>query len=70
VALSAAEVERIGMANKDMNGRVTETTREATQAERSPNTFWILIVSLIALVLIGAALFWYFGVIGTSNTPG
>jgi hypothetical protein len=42
------------MADKDSDGRVVETPREATQAENSPDTFFILIVSLVALVIIGA----------------
>jgi hypothetical protein len=50
------------MAEKETNGRVVETIEEAAQAERSPDTFYILIISLVALVIIGAFLLWYFGV--------
>lgn len=35
---------------------------DAQQGEDSPNTFWILTVSLLALAVIGTALLWYFGV--------
>lgn len=44
------------------NGTIVETEREATQAEKSPNTFVILIVSLTALAAVAVVLFWYFGV--------
>lgn len=44
------------------NGTIVETEREATQAEKSPNTFVILIVSLTALAVVAVVLFWYFGV--------
>ena len=42
------------MADKETNGRVVETIEEATQAERSPDTFYILIISLVALAVVGA----------------
>ena len=51
------------MATKDKDGNISETTEEATQAERSPNTFVILIVSLAALAVIGAGFAWYFGML-------
>lgn len=44
------------------NGTIVETDREATQAEKSPNTFVILAVSLAALAVVALLLFWYFGV--------
>ena len=50
------------MAEKKPNGKVVETPEEATQAERSPDTFVILAVSLVALAAIAVGLFWYFGV--------
>ena len=48
------------MADKT-NGQIVETPEQATQAERSPDTFYILVVSLIALVVIGAFLLWWYG---------
>jgi hypothetical protein len=50
------------MAEKETSGRVVETIEEATQAEKSPDTFYILIISLVALAVVGGYLFWYFGV--------
>jgi hypothetical protein len=52
------------MATRDKDGQITETDEEASQAERSPDTFYILVASLLALVAIGIGLFWYFGVFG------
>lgn len=49
------------MSHKE-NGTIVETEREATQAEKSPNTFVILTVSLAALAVAAVVLFWYFGV--------
>jgi flagellar basal body-associated protein FliL len=58
------------MTTKDGDGRITETEQEATQAEKSPDTFVILIVSLIALAFVAAGLFWYFGLFsGWFGTP-
>ena len=51
------------MATKDKDGTISETTEEATQAERSPDTFIILIVSLAALAVIGVGFAWYFGML-------
>ena len=53
------------MADKETNGSIVETPEEATQAERSPDTFYILMASLGALAIIGAFLLWYFGVLPT-----
>lgn len=50
---------------------VTSDTK-AVQAERSPNTFFILLVSLTALAAVALGLFWYFGVFdgfGTAKPP-
>lgn len=52
------------MATRGKDGQITETDGEATQAERSPDTFYILVASLLALVAIGVGLLWYYGVIG------
>ena len=49
------------MATKDKDGDISETTEE--EAERSPDTFVILIVSLAALAVIGAGFAWYFGML-------
>jgi hypothetical protein len=51
------------MTTKDKDGTITETPEEATQAERSPDTFIILIVSLAALAVIGVGFAWYFGML-------
>ncbi len=48
---------------KPINDQIIETPEEATQAENSPDTLVILIVSLVALLVIGAGLLWYFGYI-------
>lgn len=56
------------MAKRDMTGRVTETPREATQAENSKNSFYVLAVSLVALAIIGVGLFWYFGIFPFAHT--
>lgn len=47
---------------KKQDGKIVETGREATSAENSPNTFFVLTASLIALAVIAVLLFWYFGV--------
>ena len=57
------------MADKETNGRVVETIEEATQAERSPDTFYILIISLVALAIVGGFLLWYFGVFPAFGSP-
>ena len=48
---------------KPNTDQIIEPPEEATQAENSPDTLVILITSLVALVLIGAGLLWYFGYI-------
>jgi hypothetical protein len=50
------------------NGTIVETDREAMQAEKSPNTFVILAVSLAALAIAAVLLFWYFGVFENIGT--
>src|SRR5438105_3662263 len=60
--ISYLSKEGCQMADKETNGRVVETIEEATQAERSPDTFYILIISLVAMAVVGAFLLWYFGV--------
>lgn len=54
---------------RNMQGKTTETPREATQAENSPDTFIILTVSLTVLAVIGVALLWYFGVLPGTTPP-
>lgn len=49
------------MAQRNWKGRVTETPREATQAENSKDSFGVLIVSMVAAVIAGLILLWYFG---------
>jgi hypothetical protein len=51
------------MSTVDANGQVTETPREATQAENSKNSFVVLTVSLVSAAIVGVALFWYFGIL-------
>jgi hypothetical protein len=55
------------MATKNDDGQISETEEEATQAEKSPDTFIILTVSLAALAIVAAGLFWYFGVFAGSG---
>lgn len=50
------------MASKDKTGHTIETPLETKQADSSPDTFIILIISLVAAVCVGAGLSWYFGV--------
>ena len=54
---------------RNVQGKTTETPRESTQAENSPNTFIILIVSLTVLVAIGVAVLWYIGVFPGTTPP-
>jgi nitrate reductase NapE component len=49
------------MADNDEKPVVT-TTEKAIQAERSPDTFYVLLVSLIAVCVVGAFLLWWYGV--------
>lgn len=58
------------MATKDAHGQVTETPREATQAENSKDSFVVLTVSLVVLAIIGVGLFWYFGIVPATHGPG
>jgi hypothetical protein len=51
------------MSTVDANGQVTETPREATQADNSKNSFVVLMVPLASAAIVGAALFWYFGML-------
>ena len=50
------------MATRDKSGQVIETAREATQAENSKDSYWVLKVSMALVVVAGISLFWYFGV--------
>lgn len=54
---------------RNVQGKTTETPRESTQAENSPNTFIILIVSMTVLLGIGLAVLWYFGVLPGTVPP-
>ena len=49
------------MAYRDKAGHTIETPLEAKQAESSPNSFIILIISMVAAVIVGAGLLWHFG---------
>ena len=49
------------MAQRNWKRPVTETPREATQAENSKDSFGVLIVSMIAAVIVGVVLLWYVG---------
>jgi hypothetical protein len=59
------------MATRDKGGHVTETAREATQAENSKDSLYVLKISLALAVIAGLILFWYFGVFDglTQSTP-
>ena len=50
------------MATHDKSGQVTETAGEATQAENSKDSFYVLKISLALSAIAVIALFWYFGV--------
>jgi len=50
------------VADKDADGKNVDSVDKATQAEKSPDTFYILVVSLTALVVLGALLLWWYGV--------
>lgn len=54
---------------RNVQDNTTETPRESTQAENSPDTFIILIVSMTVLVAIGVVILWYFGVLPGSTPP-
>jgi uncharacterized membrane protein YgcG len=54
---------------RNVQGKTTETPREATQAENSPDTFVILIVSMTVLIAAGIAILWYFGVLPWTTPP-
>jgi hypothetical protein len=62
-----AIVEGLDVATKGKDRKITESREEATQAENSPDTFIILVVSLGLLAAAAAALFWYFGVLPWSS---
>ena len=50
------------MAIRDANGQITETAEEATQAENSKDSYYVLKISMALAILAGIVLFWYFGV--------
>lgn len=45
----------------NVQGKKTETPREATQAENSPDTLVILFVSMTVIIVIAGLALWYFG---------
>lgn len=53
---------------RDVQGKTTETPRESTQAENSPNTFIILAVSMVVIIAIAALTLWHFGFL-PGSTP-
>jgi hypothetical protein len=58
------------MANRNPNGQIIETPREATGAENSKNSFNVLRWSLALVIIAGIGIFWYFGVIpGFESSP-
>jgi hypothetical protein len=58
------------MAQRNWKGQTTETPGEATQSENSKNSFRVLTFSLIAAVILGFVLLWYFGALpGMVQTP-
>jgi hypothetical protein len=55
---------------RDIDGGTVETPREATQSENSKNSLGVLAVSLIAAVIAGFVMLWYFGALpGMDQTP-
>lgn len=46
---------------RNVQGKTTETPGEATQAENSPDTFYMLWISLAILAVIAVVLLWHFG---------
>ena len=54
---------------RNVQAKTSETIRESTQAENSPNSFIILIVSLTVIVAIGVVVLWYFGVLPGTTPP-
>jgi hypothetical protein len=50
------------MSERNSSGQITETPLEATQAENSKDSFYVLKASLVLAILAGICLFWYFGV--------
>lgn len=52
----------------NVQGKKEETPREATQAENSPDTFVILVISMVVIVAIAGLTLWYFGFL-PGSTP-
>ncbi len=52
----------------NVQGKKTETPREATQAENSPNTLVILLISMSVIIAIAGMALWYFGFL-PGSTP-
>ena len=50
------------MSTRDKSGHITESAREATQAENSKDSYYVLKISIALSIVAGIALFWYFGV--------
>ena len=48
---------------RDLPGKITETPEEATQSERSLDSFSVLTISLLLAVVVGVVLFWYWGML-------
>lgn len=57
------------MSTKDASGQITETPREATQAENSKDSFVVLTVSLVVLTIVGIGFIWYFGIFPGTLSP-
>ena len=49
------------MVTRNSSGQVTETPEQATQAENSKNSYYVLKISMMLAVIAGIGLFWYFG---------
>ncbi len=50
------------MAFRDRFGRITQTVQDASGAEHSKDSYYVLIVSLGLAVVAATTLFWYFEV--------
>lgn len=58
------------MARRFWMRRSTETPRDVTQAENSKNSLGVLTISMVAAVIVGVVLLWYFGALpGMQQTP-
>lgn len=53
---------------RNVQGKTTETAREASGAENSKDSFNVLKISIVLAIIAGAVLLWYFGFL-PGSTP-